>query len=244
MRTRRTIIAAATGAALVAGLAAPATAGTATGSTEIGTVQVTASNAQWVEYGGCLEVPTSASATLPHSDVSWRVYLDAYWPGSGSSASSDFMAGAGWGNLSDSGDFLMCPSTDRAGRYTVVGTVEFRDIRRNQRASTPVSTSFTLSKMTSTATITKVRKLRGGTKVVGRATAASAKLGTIGARGDVIVKAKKPRTKRWARVGVDDPNDRGRFVVRTGGKYPKGTKFKAIYRGDQITQRDVSPVRR
>ena len=39
-------------------------------------------------------------------------------------------------------------------------------------------------------------------------------------------------------------NDRGRYVAYSYTTFPKGTKFKAIYRGDQITKSDVSPVRR
>jgi hypothetical protein len=45
-------------------------------------------------------------------------------------------------------------------------------------------------------------------------------------------------------VDATYPNARGRYVAKTYEKYPKGTKFKAIYRGDEITKRDVSPVRR
>lgn len=100
-----------------------------------------------------------------------------------------------------------------------------------------------MSKMPSTATVSKIRKPRWGAKVVGTVKAHSTTLGAIGAQGKVVVKAKKPG-KRWVRVDWTYPNDRGRFVATAYTKYPKGTKCRAIYRGDQITEGDVSRVRR
>ena len=241
MRTRRTIIAVATGAALVAGLAAPAMAGTTTASTSLGTIAVSVPDQTWTSYG-CQDIPVTASVSGANGgDVEWYTDLDARRAGSGSTNSSAYPSGYGNGSGRDS--FFLCPF-EGSGRYNVTGDVTFYEWDYPYaEASAPLSTSFTMSKMTSTATVSKIRKPRWGTMVIGTVKARSASLGSIGAQGPVVVKAKKPG-KRWARVDWTYPNDRGRYVVATYSKYPKGTKFKAIYRGDEVTQRDASPVKR
>lgn len=240
MRTRRTMIAAATGAALVAGLAVPATAGTTTGSTGMGSATVTVPNQTWTSYD-CQHIPVTATVSgIRGWDVDWDIDLDARRAGSGSLNSWAWLDGNG--NGSDRDSFFLCP-WEGSGRYNVTGDVEFLDWDTYAEASAPLSTSFTMSKMTSTATISKIRKPRWGTKVIGTVKARSATLGAIGARGPVVIQAKKPG-KRWVRVDWTTPNDQGRYVVATYKKYPKGTRFKAVYRGDEATNRDVSPVKR
>ena len=240
MRTGRTIIAAATGAALVAGLAAPATAGTTTGSTSLGTAAVSVPNQTWTSYD-CQYIPVTAAVTgTRSSDVDWDIDLDARRAGSGSSNWSVWMYGNG--NGSDRDSFFLCPF-EGSGRYNVTGDVEFYNWWTGAEAVAPLSTSFTMSKMSTTATVKKIRKARWGTKVIGTVKARSATLGSIGARGPVVIQAKKPG-KRWVRVDWTTPNDQGRYVVATYKKYPKGTKFKAVYRGDEATNRDASPVKR
>lgn len=241
MRTRRTVaIATASSAALVAGLVAPAVAGTTTGSTSLGMATVAVPNRTWTSYD-CQSIPITATVTgTRSSDVDWDIELDARRAGSGSTNSSAYLYGSG--NSSDRDSFYLCPF-EGSGRYDVTGTVDFIDWRSYAEASAPLATSFTMSKMSTTATITKIRKPRWGTKVIGTVKARSATLGAIGAQGKVVVKAKKPG-KRWVRVAWTYPNDLGRYVAATYKKYPKGTRFKANYRGDQITKPDVSPVRR
>lgn len=240
MRTRRMIIAAATGAALVAGLAAPATAGTTTGSTGLGTATVSVPNQTWTSYD-CQHIPVTATVSgIRGWDVDWDIDLDARRVGNGSTNSSAWLYGNG--NSSDRDSFYLCPF-EGSGQYYVTGDVEFLDWDTYSEASAPLSSSFTMSKMSTTATVKKIRQPRWGTKVIGTVKARSATLGSIGARGTVLVKAKKPG-KRWVTVDRTSANSRGRYVATTDTKYPKGTKFKAIYRGDQITERDVSPVRR
>ena len=240
MRTRRTIMAAATGAALVAGLAAPATAGTATGTTGMGTATVSVPSQTWTSYD-CQYIPVTATVSgIRGWDVDWDIELDARRAGSGSTNSSAWLDGNG--NGSDRDSFFLCP-WEGSGQYNVTGDVEFFDWDTYAEASAPMSTSFTMSKMPSTATVNQIRKPRWGTKVIGTVKARSSTLGSIGARGPVVIQAKKPG-KRWVRVDWTYPNDQGRYVVATYKKYPKGTRFKAVYRGDEATNRDVSPVRR
>ena len=240
MKKRRTIIATAAGAALVAGLAAPAMAGTTTASTSLGTATVSVPDQTWTSYD-CQDIPVTATVSGIRSwDVDWDIDLDARRAGSGSTNSSAYPSG--YGNGSDRDSFYLCP-WEGSGRYNVTGDVEFLDWDTWAEASAPLSTSFTMSKMPTTATVNKISKPRWGTKVIGTVKARSATLGSIGARGTVLVKAKKPG-KRWVRVDWTYPNDRGRYVVATSSKYPKGTKFKAIYRGDEATNRDASPVKR
>lgn len=236
--TMRLAAALATGAGLIAVAAAPVSAGTASGSTPLGTATVTVPNTTWTSYD-CQEIPVTATVTgTRDSDVDWDITVDARRSGSGSINSWAWLWGSGDGSDADS--FLLCPY-EGSGLYTVTGEVEFLDWDTWAEGSAALATSFTMSKMTSTTKITEVRKTRSGTKVTGTVKARSATLGSIGAQGRVVVKAKKPGGT-WTKVGATYANDRGAYVVSTWRKYPAGTRFKALYRGDQVTKADPSPV--
>ena len=238
IRTRTAVLA--TGAALIVGLAAPASAGTTTGTTHLGSATVSVPNQTWTSYD-CQDIPVTATVSgTDGRDVDWDIDIDARRVGSGSTNSSAWPWGNG--NSSDRDFFYLCPS-DGSGRYAVTGDAMFNGWDPYVFATAPLSTSFTMSKMPTTATVSKIRKPRWGTKVVGTVKARSTTLGSIGAQGRVVVKAKKPG-KRWVNVDWNYPNSQGRYVIATSKKYPKGTRFQAVYRGDSVTLGDVSPVRR
>ena len=155
-----------------------------------GSATVSVPDQTWTSYD-CQHIPVSATVSgIRGRDVDWDIDLGARRVGNGSNNDVTWLWGTG--NGTDRGSLVLCP-WEGSGRYSMTGDVEFMDWGTYAERSAALSTSFTMSKMPTTASVSKIGKTRWGTKVIGTVKARSADLGSIGARGTVLVKAKKPR---------------------------------------------------
>lgn len=243
-RRVRRLASAAVVVALSLGFGSAAQAGTATVATSLGPVAVTVPDSTWIA-DECLEVPVSATAQVAAA-VTWTADVSARRSGSGTGVAGSVL---GEGTTPASSTLLLCPSTNGTGSYDVTVTVEARDYGRagqeGWESTATGTTSFTLSRMTSATSLTKVRVRSAGTTIKGRVTVRSAEYGTIGADFETVtLRQRAPGSSSWRKVGEGFTDEMGRFTVTDYKARPSGTKYRATFPGDTVAESSRSAALR
>ena len=108
--------------------------------------------------------------------------------------------------------------------------------------SDPVSTTldvpFEIKPASTTTTISTVRVSSYQTKVKGQI-ATTPDANALAEDAIVVVKVKKPG-QSWKERGEVTLNSDGSFTVYLDKEYSSGTKFKAVYRGNALTEKSTS----
>lgn len=228
-------------AGLLAGSVVPASAGTTVAITHLGTVKLSVPNGKWTGYE-CQDFPIETTVTsTDHGGVDMQMGMFARGVGDPPNVQYAFVHGSG--NFVDKHSFFLCPLPN-SGSFRVTGDIKFRDRETYEQATATVTTAFSIAKMPTSTVVKRVKNTRYATKVIGFTKADSTRLGKIGARGDVVVKAQKPGKRKWVKVERTSASSQGRYVAIAYKKYPRGTRFRAFYEGDNATMTSTSEARR
>lgn len=215
----------------VATLVAPAArADTASVTTPIGSLEMTLDGGAFTEE--CTDFPYEVVVTDALPRVQWTAEIDAKRDGGGSVTGilTDFGSGT-----FDSG--LQICSGDGAGDWAAIVTVRMADPADATAVYNRTMTlEFTVSKATTTTTITRVNAGSSRTKVKG--TVADAEVTMF---GDVTVKVKKPGAS-WKTGGSGTVDEDGNYSVTIEKTYATGTKFKVVFEGTDESKRSTSAV--
>lgn len=216
-------------AALLA--AAPvAQADSASITTPIGALEMAIDGGAFTEE--CTDFPYEVVVTDALPRVQWSAEIEAERDGGGSVTGmlTDFGSGT------FGGDLQIC-SGDGAGAWTATVAVRMADPADTTAVYNRTMTlEFTISKATTTTTITRVNAGSSRTKVKG--TVADAGVAMF---GDVTIKVKKPSAS-WKTGGSGSVDEDGNFSVTIDKTYPAGTKFKAVFEGTDEAKRSTSAV--
>ena len=212
-------------------LSAPtASAGTSSATTPLGTLEMTIDGGAFTEE--CTDFPYEVVVSDALPRVQWSAEIEAERNGGGSVTGmlTDFGAGT------FDGDLQIC-SGDGAGSWTVTVAVRMADPADATAVYNRTMTlEFTISKGTTTTTITRVNAGSSRTKVKG--TVADAEVAMF---GDVTIKVKKPSAS-WKTGGSGSVDEDGNFSVTIDKTYPAGTKFKAVFEGTDEAKSSTSSV--
>ena len=233
----KAVVIAASSVALAAGslLGLPAAqADTDSVATPLGTLEVTLDGGVFSEE--CTDFPYEVVVTGASPDIQWSAEIDAARDGGGSA--SGMSTGFGSGTF---GEELMICSSDGAGSWTATVQVMMRDTTDTTAVfNRTMNIDFTISKATTTTTITNVNLGSSKTKVKGTVLDAAGGSETT-MFGYVTVKVKKSggswKSKGRAQVSAD-----GRWSLTIATSYAAGTKFKAVYEGSDEAKRSTSAI--
>ena len=222
-------------ATLLAGtalLAAPpaARADSASVTTPIGTLEMTLEGGSFA--GECTDFPYEVIVTDALPRVQWSAQIGAARDGGGSVTGmlTDFGSGT------FTGDLQIC-SGDGAGAWTATVDVRMADPADATAVYNRTMTlEFTISKATTTTSITRVSSGSSRTKVKG--TVADAQVAMF---GDVTVKVKKPSAS-WKTAGTGTVDEDGNFTVTIDRTYPSGTRVKVVFEGTDEAKRSTSGI--
>jgi hypothetical protein len=227
--------------ALAAGLAAasllfaPAvSAASSSVTTPLGTLEMTIDGGAFTEE--CTDFPYTVvvSGALPR--VQWTADIDAERTGGGSV--TDTVTGFGSGTVTD--DLQVC-SGDGAGSWTATVAVRMADPADTTAVYDGTMTiDFTVSKATSSTTITSVSLGSSKTKVKGTVLDSAGGSDTT-MFGYVTVKVKKSGDT-WRDKGRVQVDEDGRWSLTIGKAYASGTKFKAVFGGTDEAKSSTSAV--
>lgn len=218
---------------VAAGLAlAPsaARADTQSVTTPVGLLEMTLDGGSFTEE--CTDFPYEVVVSDALPRVQWSAEIEAERDGGGSVTGmlTDFGSGT------FDGDLQIC-SGDGAGSWTATVAVRMADPADATAVYNRTMTlRFTISKATTTTTITLVNTGSSRTKVKG--TVADAKVAMF---GDVTIKVKKPSAS-WKTGGSGSVDEDGNFSVTIDKTYPAGTKFKAVFEGTDEAKRSTSAI--
>ena len=226
--------------ALVAGgllWSTPVTASEASLSSPLGSAIVAVPNAS-LEVTGCQKVPVSISVTTLDPSTTWTTTVEVRLSGT-APTHSEFLYGDG--TESDDGEFEIC-DLHGAGRWIASGIVTLRNYGLKQEYELPFEFFFTVDKASTTTEITSVKRGRSSITVTGKSTSPSARYGTVGAPGTVVVEAQTPKSTKWVPVGSAYASSTGTFTMNIVRKIPANSRFRAIHQGSDGIQGSVSPV--
>lgn len=216
-------------------LCAPtASAGTSSATTPLGTLEMTIDGGAFTEE--CTDFPYEVVVSDALPRVQWSAEIEAERDGGGSVTGmlTDFGAGT------FDGDLQIC-SGDGAGSWTATVAVRMADPADTTAVYDDTMTiDFTVSKATSSTTITAVNLGSSKTKVKGTVLDTSGGSETT-MFGYVTVKVKKSgdswRDKDKGRVQVDED---GRWSLTFDRSFPSGTHFLAAFQGTEEVKRSTS----
>jgi hypothetical protein len=220
-------------AALVAGvLIVPVAAHAASSSvtTPLGTLEMTLDGGAFTEE--CTDFPYEVVVSDALPRVQWSAEIEAERNGGGSVTGmlTDFGAGT------FDGDLQIC-SGDGAGSWTATVAVRMADPADATAVyNRTLMLKFTISKATTTTTISRVNAGSSRTKVKGAVADAA-----VAMFGDVTIKVKKPSAS-WKTGGSGSVDEDGNFSVTIDKTYPAGTKFKAVFEGTDEAKSSTSSV--
>jgi hypothetical protein len=203
-------------------------------TTPLGTLEMTIGGGAFTEE--CTDFPYTVvvSGALPR--VQWTANIDAERTGGGSV--TDTVTGFGSGTVTD--DLQVC-SGDGAGSWTATVAVRMADPADTTAVSTGTMTvDFTISKATSSTTITSVNLGSAKTKVKGTVLDSTGGSDTT-MFGYVTVKVKKSGDT-WRDKGRVQVDEDGRWSLTIGKAYASGTKFKAVFGGTDEAKGSTSAV--
>jgi len=214
--------------------AAVAVAATGSVSTPIGVLEMTIDSGSFTEE--CTDFPYTVTVTGASDDVQWSTEIDAERDGGGTV--SDTATGFGSGAFDEE---LMVCSGDGAGAWTAIVAVQLRDTNDTTKVyNRTMSIDFTISKATSTTTITRVNLGSSKTKVKG--TVLDARRGSDTTMfGYVTVKVKKSGGS-WKTKGETQVDEDGNWSLTIEKAYASGTKFKAVFAGTDGAKGSTSSV--
>lgn len=228
MRTSRpfakTLIPALASCALIVGASPPATAGTATGSTAGWTINVVAPDITWTQTESCELFPIQIVVSGWGAER-WVVDMSVRHSLAGAESGSIFEYRTVYGgnvNGTWTGDFQLCPGDSPPGTYVVQGTVEYGysfdydTYHRPGALSAPLSTTFTLSKLTSQTQLNPIASNGTEAQVSGRVTANSATLGSVGV-GTGRVSIQQSLNGGWLEIDYTYPDSLGNFTETVRG---------------------------
>ena len=233
----RAVIIVMSSAALAAGslLGMPAAhADTNSVTTPLGTLEMTLDGGVFSEE--CTDFPYDVVVTGASPDVQWSAEIDAERDGGGSARGMSTDLGSGTFN-----DELMICSSDGAGSWTATVQVMMRDTTDTTAVFNRTMTiDFTISKASTTTTITNVNLGSSKTKVKGTVFDAAGGSETT-MFGYVTVKVKKSGGS-WKSKGRTQVSEDGRWSLTIEKSYATGTKFKAVYEGSDEAKRSTSAI--
>jgi hypothetical protein len=214
---------------------APAvSAGLSSVTTPLGTLEISIDGGVFTEE--CTDFPYAVvvSGALPR--VQWTAEIDAERDGGGSV--SDIVTGYRSGTVTD--DIMIC-SGDGAGSWTATVAVRMADPADTTADYTGTMTiDFTISKATSSTTITAVNLGSAKTKVKGTVLDSAGGSETT-MFGYVTVKVKKSGDS-WRDKGRVQVDEDGRWSLTIEKAYATGTKFKAVFGGTDEAKGSTSAV--
>jgi hypothetical protein len=182
----------------------------------------------------CPDFPYTAvvSGGLPH--VQWTADIDAERTGGGSV--TDMVTGFGSGTVTD--DFQVC-SGDGVGSWTATVAVRMADPADTTAVYDPtMAIGFTISKATSSTTITSVNLGSSKTKVRGTVLDSAGGSETT-MFGDVTVKETKSGDS-WRDKGRVKVDEDGRWRLTLDRTFPSGTHFLAAFQGTEEAKPSTS----
>jgi hypothetical protein len=233
----KAVVIAASSVALAAGslLGLPAAqADTDSVATPLGTLEMTLDGGVFSEE--CTDFPYEVVVTGASPDIQWSAEIDAARDGGGSA--SGMSTGFGSGTF---GEELMICSSDGAGSWTATVQVMMRDTTDTTAVfNRTMNIDFTISKATTTTTITNVNLGSSKTKVKGTVLDAAGGSETT-MFGYVTVKVKKSGGS-WKSKGRTQVSEDGRWSLTIATSYAAGTKFKAVYEGSDEAKRSTSAI--
>lgn len=224
-------------AALSLVMAVPASAaGSSTASTNLATVTVSIGD---IAFDGseCARLPVPITFTKtggPADSVSMDVELELRQPGSSmAEMGSDYIGlTEPASGTSNELAFTICPSSynPAAGNYTFTGTLrtEF-DFSRGTTASFPSFEVGAIQNQTSMSAL-RLKKSAFDLSVSGTATAATVTKGKVGAGGDIVIRIKKPGSKKWVSGTTTYADAFGEWSASLGPQ-KKGTQIQATLTG-------------
>lgn len=232
MKTSLAIIAVLVAGVLIVPVAAHADTESVT--TPIGTMEMTLDGGSFTEE--CTDFPYEVVVSDALPRVQWSAEIQAERDGGGSV--TDTVTGFDSGTVTD--DLQVC-SGDGAGSWTATVAVRMADPADTTAVYDDTMTiDFTVSKATSSTTITAVNLGSSKTKVKGTVLDSSGGSETT-MFGYVTVKVKKSgdswRDKDKGRVQVDED---GRWSLTFDRSFPSGTHFLAAFQGTEEAKRSTS----
>jgi hypothetical protein len=233
----KAVVIAASSVALAAGSLlglSAAQADTDSVATPLGTLEMTLDGGVFSEE--CTDFPYEVVVTGASPDIQWSAEIDAARDGGGSA--SGMSTGFGSGTF---GEELMICSSDGAGSWTATVQVMMRDTTDTTAVfNRTMNIDFTISKATTTTTITNVNLGSSKTKVKGTVLDAAGGSETT-MFGYVTVKVKKSGGS-WKSKGRTQVSEDGRWSLTIATSYAAGTKFKAVYEGSDEAKRSTSAI--
>lgn len=203
-------------------------------TTPLGTLEMTIDGGAFTEE--CTDFPYTVVVSDALPRVQWTAELDAERDGGGSV--SDITTGYGSGTVSD--DLQVC-SGDGAGAWTATVLVRMADPADTTAVYTGTMTiDFTISKATSSTTITTVNLGSSKTKVKGTVLDSTGGSDTT-MFGYVTVKVKKSGDS-WREKGTVQVAEDGTWTLKIEKTYASGTKFKAVFAGTDEAKSSTSAV--
>jgi hypothetical protein len=214
---------------------APAvSAGSSSVTTPLGTLEMTINGGAFTEE--CTDFPYTVVVSDALPRVQWSAEIDAERDGGGSASGmlTDYGSGTFTGNL------MIC-SGDGAGSWTATVAVRMADPSDTTAVYTgTMAVDFTVSKATSSTTITTVNLGSSKTKVKGTVLDSTGGSDTT-MFGYVTVKVKKSGDS-WREKGTVQIAEDGTWTLKIEKTYASGTKFKAVFAGTDEAKSSTSAV--
>lgn len=199
-------------------------------TTPIGSLEMTLDGGSFTEE--CTDFPYEVVVSDALPRVQWSAEIEAERDGGGSVTGMLTEFGSG----TFDGGLQIC-SGDGAGSWTATVAVRMADPADATAVYNRTMTlEFTISKATTTTTITRVNAGSSRTKVWGTVTDAG-----VARFGDVTIKVKKPGAP-WKTGGSGSVDEDGNFSVTIEKNYPAGTKLKAVFEGTDEAKRSTSAI--
>lgn len=214
--------------------APPASAWQEITPTLLGVVTFSIDPGRWTRGDGCQGLPFSIS--VDGMPVGTRLFGEIRHSPAGVPAPFDSTS------PQVTGTFLVCPSDSRAG-YMADGVIRLE----NRTRMTPeefipdqmfhAGLSFVMAKMSSTTTVTGLKRSRGliSGRVKGTDTAAP--------RGG-RVRIQQWKSGRWKTISSTDLSADGLGRFSSYHKLTKGSKYRALYDGNTVAEHSTSTPRR
>lgn len=203
-------------------------------TTPLGTLEMTLDGGTFTEE--CTDFPYSVTVTGASPDVQWSAEIDAERDGGGSV--SGMATDIGSGTFPE--ELLIC-SSDGAGSWTATVQVMMRDTTDTTAVfNRSMTIDFTISKASTTTTITNVNLASARTKVKGTVLDAAGESETT-MFGYVTVKVKKSGGS-WKSKGRAQVDEDGRWSLTIETSYATGTQFKSVYAGSDEAKRSTSAI--
>lgn len=230
------VAAAAVGLSLL--LAPPVQAGTVEFTTALGEGTLDVHDFTY-EVSGCKNVYVDVVVSTVNSEVQWEAYVTARLEGT---AITNSLTLSAVGSSLEFDSFLMCPWTDGAGTWLVTAEIYFYDDNTGQDAIADLSTSFEASKAATRTSITQIKPSRYTVNVKGKVQSSSSRFGVVGVSGLVEIQMRQGR--RWVDVATGFADRRGNYNAIIFFTLPPKSVLRAVYSGDEVTERSVSKPRR